>query len=372
MYRTKVNVALLIPSLGAGGAERVITHLANYWAQQGYSVVIYTLEPSVSFYALLPGVQHVPLGEGVPSGSLRKASYLVSRIRPLRRQLRQQQSQVLIAFLDIAISLAIVATRFSRVKVVVSERSVPHVRKTNPWLQSLNHWLYRWSDRLVLQTQRIADTFPRLQHKITVIPNPVPLPSTQIDDASYPTHLAYKKVVCMGRLTALKQYDKVLRAFHQFTRSRPGWTLTILGEGEERENLERLRAELGLDESVHLPGTTTQPAEVLRQASVFFLSSRFEGFPNALCEAMAIGLPSIATRCPYGPEEIIQHQQNGWLVPVDYAPTWAEALEIVTADVSRYQRLGIAAKQVVRTYGTERVMQQWEATIRQATEATNP
>ena len=355
-----MDIALLIPSLGAGGAERVITHLANYWVEQGYSVVVYTLEAGPSFYALSSSVQHVPLGTNLPGGSIRKIGYLLRHVRNLRRHLRERSSQVLIAFLDVSILVAIFATRFSPVSVIVSERSNPYVRKTNPWLQSLNHWLYRWSDRLMLQTQRIADTFPRLQHKITIIPNPVLLPSVQIDDASYATHLGYKKIVCMGRLTALKQYDKVLRAFHRFAQNHPGWTLTILGEGEEREHLERLRAELGLNESVHLPGTTTQPSEVLRQASVFFLSSRFEGFPNALCEAMAIGLPSIATRCPYGPEEIIQHQQNGWLVPVDDFSVWTEALETVTADVSRYQRLGIAAKQVTHTYALERIMQQWE------------
>ena len=358
-----MKIALLIPSLGTGGAERVMTHMANYWAKKGNSVVIFTYGATPSFYPLLPKIQHVSLGEGLPVGSLRKIVYLLQHARALRRHLKQHQSEVLIAFLDIAILQAIIATRFLQTKVLVSERSVPYIRKTNQWLQPLNHLLYHWTNRLVLQTRQIADTFPRLQHKITVIPNPIPPPTLQIDDEQYSTQLSYKTIVCMGRLTALKQYDRVIRAFHQFTEDRAGWKLIILGEGEERENLERLREELNLTETVHLPGTTTSPPEVLTKASIFFLSSLFEGFPNALCEAMAIGLPAIATQCPYGPEEIIQHGHNGWLVPVNDSAAWAEALEAVTSDQSLYQKLGREAKKVADTYSINHVMQQWEAVI---------
>lgn len=358
-----MKIAFLIPSLGAGGAERVMTHMANYWAQKNNSVIIFTLEPEASFYPLASGIQHIPLGERLPTNALQKGRYLLQQGQNLRRHLRQQQPQVLIAFLDIAIFMALVATRFLRVKVIVSERSNPYVRKTNPMLQSFNHLLYHRADRLVLQTQRIADTFPRLRRKITVIPNPLPPPHYQISDESYAASLERKTVVCIGRLTALKQYDKVLRAFHQFSQNKVGWKLILLGEGEERENLEQLRAQLHLDEAISLPGNTGNPQEVLKEASVFMLSSRFEGFPNALCEAMAVGLPSIATRCPYGPEEIIEHQHNGWLVPVDDPIAWAEALETVTSDISLYQKLGKEAKKVVSTYSIERIMQQWNQVI---------
>ena len=154
-----------------------------------------------------------------------------------------------------------------------------------------------------------------------------------------------------------------MQAFHQFSRQETGWKLILLGEGEERENLERLRTQLRLDEAVSLPGNTTDPQAVLKEASIFMLSSRFEGFPNALCEAMAVGLPVIATRCPYGPEEIIQHKHNGWLVPVSDPAAWAEALKVVTSDLSLYQKLGKEARKVTDTYAIERIMPQWEQVI---------
>ena len=358
-----MKIAFLIPSLGAGGAERVLTHMANYWAKRNNLVVIFTLEAGTSFYPLASGVRHIPLGREFPSGTMRKARYLFGQIRKLRRHLRKQQPQVLIAFLDIAILAAIAATRFLPTKVIVSERNNPYVRKTNPMLQSLNHWLYHWADQLVLQTYQIADTFPHLRRKITVISNPLSLPRYQIPDESYVANLRHKTVVCMGRLTVQKQYDKVIRAFYQFSQGKSGWKLILLGEGEERENLEQLRAQLHLDEAVSLPGSTDNPQEVLKGASVFMLSSRFEGFPNALCEAMAIGLPSVATRCPYGPEEIIEHGRNGWLVPVDDPTAWAKALETVTSDVMLYQRLGKEAKKVTATYGIDRIMHQWDQVI---------
>lgn len=340
--------------------------MANYWARDENSVTIFTLEAGESFYSLVPGVQHISLGKKLPNGAFRKSWHLLCCSRNLYRHLRQFQPQVLVAFLDIAILLAIIVTRFLPTKVIVSERSNPYVRKTNRWLQPLNHKLYHSTDCLVLQTHRIAETFPTLKNRITVVPNPVPPPPHQIPDDSYPASLKAKTIVCIGRLNSLKQYDKVMRAFHQFTRDKADWKLIILGEGEERARLEHLRAELHLEEAVSLPGTTKNPQEVLARSSIFMLSSQFEGFPNALCEAMAVGLPSVATRCPYGPEEIIQHGQNGWLVPVDNPASWAEALETITSDISLYQKLGIGAKKIVRTYSIESVMQQWEQVLHTA------
>ena len=362
-----MKILFLIPNLTAGGAERVLTHMANFWSQRTYWVSIVTLDhpQEAPFYPLRPEVEWVPLNLALPKpAGPEKLIGLGRQIREIRKQVASEKPDVVIAFLDITIFLSLVATRFLPTKVIVSERNNPYCNTTNPWLQRMNNRLYAVAHRIVLQTHHIAQTFPAsLQTKVEVIGNPVESPRRQVED--YSAQHRHQAVIAVGRLTPQKGFDVLIRAFAKLVQKYPAWQLRIAGVGEEQTALRQLSADLSIADRVAFLGRIEDVEAELLRASIFVLSSRFEGFPNALCEAMAVGLPVVATRCKFGPEEIIQHENNGWLVPVDDVDELSRALNRLASDATLGERLGIQAKKIRNTYGIENVMAQWEAVVQQ-------
>jgi glycosyltransferase involved in cell wall biosynthesis len=172
-------------------------------------------------------------------------------------------------------------------------------------------------------------------------------------------------ILAVGRLSHEKGFDSLLRAFAVLRAAEPGLKLVILGEGRDRAKLEALRAELKLDDSVLLPGHRPSTSW-LNRAVMFVLSSRYEGFPNALAEAMAAGLPGVATRC-CGPEEMIQDGQDGFLVPVDDIDAMVARMRRLLSDKPLRELLGARARQVAETrFAPELIWNEWQNVIDQA------
>ena len=203
--------------------------------------------------------------------------------------------------------------------------------------------------------------------KIHLIPNPVRVEPTP-DDA--PPALASlideRAIVAVGRMSPEKGFDLLIDAFARVHAGRPEWRLVILGEGTERPRLEAQIKRLGLRAAVELPGTVPDPAEAFRRAGIFALSSRIEGFPNALLEAMAAGLPVVAADCPYGPAEIVQDEWNGMLVPVGNADALATGLLRLIDDPELRARLGARATSVAEAYSPEKIMGSWNRVVADA------
>lgn len=363
-----MKIAFLIPTLGAGGAERVVTLMANFWAEKGHSVVIFSMDDPANppFFTLNTKVQYHPLNLlKEEENYIGKTWRTISQILSVRKQVKQYKPDVLIAHLSIAIFLAITSTLFLKQKVVIYEGTNPYLATTNKYLKNLNNFLYRFADRMVLQTHQIAKTFPsHLQQKISVIYNPITKPEVQLHSEDYPRNFSNKTIVSVGRLVLPKAQEVLIEAFHIFAKKKPEWSLLILGEGEERQKLETLCATLNITEKVALPGRVKNPLDLLKNCTIFVLSSRYEGLPNALCEAMSIGLPVVATRCKFGPEEIIQHRKNGLLVPVEDAQAISKSLEELANDINLCEQLGTNAKDIVNVCSIERVMSLWEGVIK--------
>jgi len=367
------HAALVISSLGAGGAERVMSMMANHWAERGWRVTLITLDVvSGDFFALHPGVERVgidALGESVGAWEALRSN--ARRIARLRSAIRTARPDVVIGFTAPMTVLAIIAARAAGVPVIVSERIDP-TRHTlpAPW-PALRRLLYPRAAAVVVQTPEVRQwTLPFLRpERVHVIPNPVVRSDSdewraRVGLTMAPGDRAVRQVVAMGRLDPQKGFDVLIRAFAACPARRPDWRLTILGEGPEREGLQTLARTLGVAEVLSLPGRVAAPAAVLRHAELFVLSSRYEGFPNALAEAMADGLPVIATDCPSGPSLIVRHNVDGVLVPPENVAALADAMAALMQDPARRSALGARAREVTERFSLDRVMATWETVVR--------
>jgi glycosyltransferase involved in cell wall biosynthesis len=245
------------------------------------------------------------------------------------------------------------------VSVIVAEHSNPRVNPANRTWRLLRRLTYRFAEKVVVLNEDAADYFRQTKNtSVRVIPNPVVSPA--LNQTRADSQVGSRMLVAMGRLVYVKGFDLLLRAFAKLKDKRADWELTILGEGPLRAELESLRDELGLANTVTFPGTVTNPDHFLSQADLFVMSSRVEGFPMALCEAMASGLPVICTEYSSGPREIITDEFDGLLVPSEDVTALANAMDRLMGDALTRKRFGLNAVAVAERFSIRRVMGLWE------------
>ena len=365
-----MRLTLVANNLGQGGAERILTRMADYWSERGHAVTLITLDSSVpDFYAVR--AQRIPLSltwpsSGLPAGLLSNAR----RIRVLRAALSSSRPDVIISFLDVVNLLVLVSSRGLRVPVVVSERNDPTAHNELDRLRKLlRPILYRSAAAVVVQTNAVAAWARGFlpASRVFRIPNPVYPPPAAEDGDFVP---ARPVVTGLGRLHEQKGFDLLMRAFAACTAHRSGWHLLLLGEGKERDRLERLAVELDIRERLAMPGTVRHPVAALRRSDLFVLSSRYEGFPNALLEAMSCGLPVISFDCPSGPSEIVRHGVDGLLVPKEDWRALADAMGSLMDDAAERRRLGGQALDVKDRFAIDAVMALWNAVVERVTGQT--
>ena len=352
---------------GGGGAERVITTLANHWAERGWQVVAVTYDDgSVPPHYPVDGrIEHRPLALEFPSGSLTSAMRnALRRVRTLRQAFRAACPDAVISFgastnVDVLLAAAAPAPLGGLgIPVIVSDRNdpvrFPDRSRTRAALRNL---VYRRAAAIVFQTQRAAECFPAtLTRKGHVIANPVAPPALPRREKNvWPPTL-----VALGRLEPQKGFDLLLEAFARIRHRHPHWHLNIVGEGSARGELEAHRRRLGIDDCVRLPGATREPERALDDAELFVLSSRFEGFPNALCEALAGGLPVVAADCRSGPREIVRDGVDGLLVEAESVDALAAGLDTLMHDSARRRQFAARAPEIVDRFGAPQVIADWE------------
>jgi glycosyltransferase involved in cell wall biosynthesis len=360
--RFSPRITLVIPSLSSGGAERVMSLMANYWAQKDWPVTMVTMAGAeTDFFPMSTRISRVSLRlEGPSSGAFSAGWRNIARVRALRSAIRSSHPDAVISFMEGMNVLTLLATRLTATPVIVAERTDPREHKIGAAWSVLRKGLYPRAAALVVQTHGVlAWAVERVgAEKAHVIPNPVAQVTSRLSNAVgvYPQPF----VLAMGRLTREKGFDLLLRAFEKTSQRYSDWSLVILGEGSERASLEQLAGELGIAARVHLPGRQTEPTTIMAQASLFVLSSRFEGFPNALLEAMACGLPVLSFDCRSGPGEIIRHGIDGILVPPGNVPALADAMQELMGHPERRGLLARRAAEATRRFDTETVMRMWE------------
>jgi GalNAc-alpha-(1->4)-GalNAc-alpha-(1->3)-diNAcBac-PP-undecaprenol alpha-1,4-N-acetyl-D-galactosaminyltransferase len=359
-----MRITLVIHSLYSGGAERVMSTMANYWAEKGWQVTLLTFSgDNLPFYDLHEAITYRPLN--ISQDSVHILDFLRNnwtRLQVLRSAIAQTKPDVVISFMTTTNILVILATLGLKFPVIVSERNNPELFNPGFFWTLLRRWSYNFADRIIVQTQRATEYFPRsMQSRISQIPNPVLIPPPHpLGSEAKLLKLPSRSIVAVGRLEPQKGFDLLLSAFSTLTEEFPEWTLTILGEGDLRSTLVAQCEVLNISDRVNLPGRVKNVYAFLKSADLFVMSSRFEGFPNTLCEAMASGLAVISTDCPQGPREIIREGLDGLLVPHENIPALAAAMELLMSDDDKRQNLGIYATEIVERFSLETVMGLWE------------
>jgi len=352
----------VISSLGAGGAERVMSNMANYWAGKGWTVTLITLGgKNADFYHLDEQVFRVALGVASRSrGAIDAIVNNFRRILALHKAINCCQADAVISFMDRTNVLTMLAIGFCRTPIIVCERTDPRQFGIGKIWDSLRNLLYPKAAALVVQTPDVLQwAVDRVgEKKAFVIPNFV---NIKVDQPSRDiTVLPQHFILGVGRIGIEKGFDLLMRAFINICGNHPEWSLVILGEGSERLSLEAMAKEQGIENRIFLPGLHHNPIEVMAKASIFVLPSRYEGFPNALIEAMACGLPVISFDCPSGPREIIRHGIDGILVPPEDVTALADSMNDLIAHPEKRERLASRAIEIIDRFGENRIMSMWE------------
>lgn len=358
-----MRVAMVISSLQGGGAERVLSEMANYFVSLGWniSIISWGRNTERDAYRLDAKVCRVHLALDLEAiGAVRKLALNVSRVFSLRRAIRRARPDVVLSFMDTTNVVTILATRCIGVKVVVAERTDPAANDSigKPW-RVLRRATYRYADAVIAQT-RAAGKWLESSCFVScdVIPNPIrELPALRMDNRRG------EFVLSVGRLSQEKGTIGLVRAFAQISASNPDWKLVMVGEGPQRQDLAAVVNELGLGDKVKFVGFSDTPERWMEEASIFVLNSTFEGFPNSLLEAMGMGLAVIATDCPSGPRELIQDRENGRLVVVGDVDALARTIRELIESPDLRLEYGRAAVRVRDTYALPAVMAHWQALL---------
>lgn len=309
--------------------------LANAFAARGLAVDLVLASAEGPFLeAVDPAVRIVDFGKG----------RVIKALWPLACYLRRQRPRAMLSAMAHANSVAVLARALSMLplRLVVSQRNTPSVMndgrggfaaRVNDWLYP---YLYRFADGICTVSEGVSDDLARhtglARSRIVTIYNPFDLERIEVRAAAPVHHPWFVEpgppiVLAVGRLNPQKGFDTLIKAVALLRESR-AVRLLILGEGAERGALQSLADSLGFDgDAFQMPGFVQEPHGYLARCDLFVLSSRFEGLPGVLIEAMACGAPVVSTNCPSGPDEILEHGRWGRLVAVDDVPALARAMD---------------------------------------------
>lgn len=342
------------PGMLFGGAERVMSILANEWGKSNVETMILVTETeAISKYNLSNKVTMISCLEEKKRA---KIPHLVI-IKRIRKICKEWQPDVVISFYNDLCALTALAITGLNIPLVYSERNDPN--RTN---QRRVDRLYRkiiehMTDKIVFQTTGAQRCYPKsVQEKSTVILNPLNTYGFPIHDFLHEKH----EIVSVGRLEPQKNQKLLIDAFALIAKDFPEYQLTIYGEGSLRKELEDYIKAKGLQERVSLPGNQTNIQEHIKDASLFVLSSDYEGIPNALIEAMAIALPCVSTDCsPGGARELIKDGANGVIVECGNQSSLAKAMISILEDREKAKRIGTSAKKIYARVDKNIVCDRW-------------
>lgn len=347
-----MKIFFYINTISSGGAERVLTNLATEMSVRGHKCTIVTSFPCSWEYSYGKGVRRISLNSNKIEGYLKRNVLLTCR---LRKFLVLEKPDILVSFMAEPNFRATIAKMGTGVKSIFSVRSSPHIEYRGKLAFFLAKTLFRFGNSAVFQTNDAKNWFPQaIRKKSVIIYNP-------IGEIFYNTRLNEVRsgIVTVGRINKLKNHKLLIEAFAKIA-NKINDDLTIYGSGDTA-SLKIYAELLGVGQRVHFPGQISNVPFSLRNARLFVLSSDIEGMPNALMEAMAIGLPCISTDCPCGgPRMLFPKSIAAYLVPVGDSETLSERILTVLTDRELEIFLAQECKKASFEFEPCRVFDRWE------------
>lgn len=352
-----MKILFVCHGIGNGGAERVVTILANQFSSKGYNVGIVTMRKEDDIYYLRDEIQYTPIEISYKSKFIRG----IFRILKLRRKIKEFKPDWIISFSAIANIQTLIARGMGNTKVIISERTDPSKYPNSVFAKLLRSLVYPHANYCVFQTEQAKKFFKRSIKDIgVIIPNPIssqlPLPYDGVRK---------KEVVGIGSLGEQKNWLVAIKAFELFVQEFPEYEFVIYGEGPLRTELEEyVRSSVHLKGNVKLAGFSSEVHSKARASSIYVSSSDYEGISNAMLEALALGLPAICTDCPVGGASMfIRNYENGILVPVGDEQSMYKAMKEVVSNPKLSLKLSNNAKKVRDELVIDRIFEKWERLI---------
>lgn len=353
-----MKISMFIGSLTGGGAERVLCNLANFLTEKGHQVTIVTNVETDGFYGANAEIgRYILLYDKERKNPLYNFLHCMKR---LKKYVIENSSDHYVVFLPLTTVMLLALRRKISGRVLVSERGDPEQNS-----KLMKFFLKKWIGRangVVFQTEVVKAWYePYLKNvENTVIPN-----------AINPAFLRpkyeggkEKVIIGAGRLNSQKNFPLLISSFAQIAKDFPEYKLRIYGKGGLLESLQSLAKEKGVGDRVEFPGYVPNMPEILEKASMFVLSSDYEGMPNALMEAMASGVPSVSTDCGGGGARfLIENGENGILVPQRDEDALAAAMKKILSDEAFAEKLGNNARKLRETLAPEKIYGEWERFI---------
>ena len=354
------KILLYIDTLGRGGAERVLTNLANEFTKNGYQVVFVIVEKVENEYPLDDRIKKIYFSSRSKKLNffIYVFNYLMNSVA-LYRVIRKEKPDVALSFLGVCnMELLLFRPFFKSTKAYISVRNIPDYEHVTDNHIRLARWLFPKADGVIVQTTEIEKWYydRGINIKSRIIPN-------QVDYSffDYPVAKEHKHIVSVGRLDSQKNRELLIRAYAKICDEFED-NLYIYGKGPLKEELQSLINELHLENRVFLKGAVSDVPEHINDSKLFVLSSEFEGMPNALLEALALGLVCISTDCAGGgPKDIINDGVNGFLTPVGDVDAMADKMRyVLSMPDEQYLAISNNARESAKAYKPDKVYKMWE------------
>jgi GalNAc-alpha-(1->4)-GalNAc-alpha-(1->3)-diNAcBac-PP-undecaprenol alpha-1,4-N-acetyl-D-galactosaminyltransferase len=337
-----MKILFIISSLDVGGAEKILTTLANHFDNMGHSVTIVITSSNRPYFALNRGINLISIANRVNN--------ILFLINSLRKEIISNNPDAVISFMSEMNILALIASKLADKPIIVSERSAFDFLDIKPRWKKIRRMVYPFVNSLVVLTDADKNRYYFVKHRYK-IENPLILKNNH-------TNIKREKIIlAVGRLNRVKGFDLLIEAFSKFNRD--NWKLLIAGEGKERKSLERLIDTLELSNRVKLLGLVKDVEIYYKKASIFVLSSLTEGFPGVLCEAMGYGCAVISFDCPSAPREIITANKDGILIESKNIKELTNAMHYLVDNPKVREKLSKNAREISNRLSIDKIGDKW-------------